>query len=68
PLVSILNGDQRAVVSDDDSGSGQNARIDRYEIPVTGTYYVRATRFSGEPPGDPNTAGTYNLTLARRFD
>lgn len=68
PLVSILDGEQRPLVSDDDSGSGQNAHIDRYELPTTGAYYVRATRFSGEPPGDPNTSGSYNLTLARRFN
>jgi hypothetical protein len=68
PVVSILNSDQRAVVSDDDSGSGQNARIDRYVIPVTGTYYVRATRYSGEPPGNPNTRGSFILVLARRFN
>jgi len=68
PVVSILNSDQRAVVSDDDSGSGQDARIDRYVIPVTGTYYVRATRYSGEPPGDPNTGGSFILVLARRFN
>jgi hypothetical protein len=68
PFVSILNTEQQALVSDDDSGSGQNARIDRFEIPSSGTYYVRATRFSGEPPGNPNTTGTYILTLARRFN
>lgn len=68
PVVSILNSDQRPVVSDDDSGSGQDARIDRYVIPVTGTYYVRATRYSGEPPGNPNTRGSFILVLARRFN
>jgi Bacterial pre-peptidase C-terminal domain len=68
PVVSILNSDQRAVVSDDDSGSGQDARIERYVIPVTGTYYVRATRYSGEPPGNPNTRGSFILVLARRFN
>lgn len=68
PVVSILNSDQRAVVSDDDSGSGQDARIERYVIPVTGTYYVRATRYSGDPPGNPNTRGSFILVLARRFN
>lgn len=68
PLVSILDSEQRQIASDDDGGSGQNANIARFEIPASGTYYVRATRFSGEPPGNPNTTGTYNLTLARRFN
>ena len=65
PVVSILNSDQRAVVSDDDGGSGQNARIDRYVIPVTGTYYVRAARYSGDT-GSPDTRGSFVLVLARR--
>ncbi|HLV35895.1 MAG TPA: PPC domain-containing protein [Spirillospora sp.] len=64
PVVSILNSDQRPVVSDDDSGGGQNARINEYRLPVTGTYYVRATRYSGET-GNPNTEGSFVLVLAR---
>lgn len=67
PVVSILNSDQRPVVSDDDGGSGRNARIDRYVIPVTGTYYVRAARYSGtSSPND--TQGSYILVLARRVN
>ncbi|MAS35089.1 MAG: hypothetical protein CL610_13850 [Anaerolineaceae bacterium] len=66
PVVSILNGDQRPVVSDDDGGGGQNARISEYRIPVTGTYYVRATRYNGDT-ADPNTEGSFVLVLARRF-
>lgn len=68
PFISILDSEQRQLVSDDDGGSGRNASIARFELPATGTYYVRATRFSGEPPGDPNTTGPYTLTLARRFN
>jgi hypothetical protein len=68
PVVSILDDQQRQIAIDDDSGSGQNASIARFEIPASGTYYVRATRYSGDPPGNPNTTGTYNLTLARRFN
>ncbi len=64
-IVSVLNSDQRPIVSDDDSGGGQNARINEYRIPVTGTYYIRATRYSGET-GDPNTEGSFVLVLARR--
>ena len=66
PVVSILNTDQNPVVSDDDSGGGQNARIAEYTIPVTGTYYVRATRFSNENGG--STEGSFILVLARRFN
>lgn len=67
PTVSILNEDQRPLVSDDDSGGAQNALIERYVIPVTGIYYVRATRYSGSS-GNTNTRGSYILVLARRFD
>jgi hypothetical protein len=67
PVVSILNTDQNAVVSDDDAGGGQNARISEYTIPVTGTYYVRAARFSSET-GPTNTEGSFILVLARRFN
>lgn len=67
PVVSILNTDQNPVVSDDDGGGGQNARIAEYTIPVTGTYYVRASRFSSET-GPSNTEGSFILVLARRFN
>lgn len=66
PVVSILNIDQDPVIRDDDSGGGQNARIGSYTIPVTGTYYVRATRYSGDS-GPTNTEGSFILVLARRF-
>ena len=66
PVVSILNTDQNPVVSDDDSGGGQNARVGSYTIPVTGTYYVRATRYSGDT-GPVNSEGSFILVLARRF-
>lgn len=66
-VVSILNDIQRPLVSNDDGGGGQNARIDRYVIPTTGTYYVRAARYSGDN-GNANTSGSFILVLARRFN
>ncbi len=68
PLVSILDSSQQIVASDDDGGGSQNARIAGYRLPTTGTYYIRAGRYSGEPPGDPNTTGSYILVLARRLN
>ncbi len=65
PVVSILNSDQRPVISDDDSGGGQNARIGEYRIPATGTYFIRAARYSGTS-GAANTEGSFVLVLARR--
>jgi pre-peptidase len=66
PVLNILNSDQNVVKQDDDSGGGQNARIARYVLPRTGIYYIRATRFSGTD-GNPHTAGSFILVLARVF-
>jgi hypothetical protein len=66
-LVRLLAADRQTVlVSDDDSGPGNNAYIERFTLPATGVYYIQATRFieGGMPP----TAGGYVLVLAQRFD
>ncbi len=63
--VAILNAQQNPLTSDDDSGSEQNARIESFTVPSTGVYYILATRYSGTN-GSPNTAGNFNLTLARK--
>ncbi|MCC6804956.1 MAG: PPC domain-containing protein [Anaerolineae bacterium] len=60
----VLASDQRPLSSDDDSGEGQNARID-FTAPTTGIYYVVATRYGGTQ-GDPNTTGDYTLTVMQR--
>lgn len=60
--VVILDANQRQLASDDDSGEGQNSLL-HFTVPATGVYYLAATRFSGTD-GDPNTTGTYTLTLA----
>jgi hypothetical protein len=68
PSLSILDANQQPLVSNDDAGDGtQNARIDRFVLPVTGVYYVQASRFSGAT-GDTGTRGSYILVLAQRFD
>jgi hypothetical protein len=64
-VVSILDGTLRSLASNDDS-DGQNSRIDRFTLPATGLYYIRASRFSGE--GRPPTRGSFILVLAQRFD
>lgn len=66
PFLSILDADQRTVISNDDGGGQQNARIERYTLPSAGVYYIRAARFSG--PGAPATSGSYILVLALRQD
>ena len=65
PRVAILNANQNPLVSDDDSGGGQNARIDSFTVPSTGVFYIQATRYSGSK-GDPNTTGHFTLTLVQR--
>jgi hypothetical protein len=67
PVLSILDDSQRPLVNNDDGGGGQNARIERFVIPETGTYYVRAARYSGDE-GRANTSGSFILVLARRFN
>ncbi|MCA0456292.1 MAG: PPC domain-containing protein [Chloroflexi bacterium] len=64
PTLTLLNGQQVILTQDDDSGGGQNARITRYVLQESGTYYIRASRFSGTD-GNPNTQGSFILVLAR---
>lgn len=67
PVVSILSADFTPLVTDDDSGGGQNARIGRFTIPASGTYYLSASRY-GEAGGNGITSGSFILVLAQRFD
>jgi hypothetical protein len=67
PFVAILGEDLQPLASDDDSGGGQNARIERFVLGRTGVYYIRATRYTG-PESTANTRGSYILVLAQRFD
>jgi hypothetical protein len=66
PVVALLDAQGRVLAQDDDGGTEQNARIDRYVLPADGVYYVRAARYSGTT-GNINTFGSYILVLARRF-
>lgn len=66
-VVELLDNLQQRILRDDDGGNGQNSRVERYNIPYTGLYYVRAQRYDGSN-GDPNTSGSYVMVLAQRFD
>ncbi|MFW5772295.1 MAG: PPC domain-containing protein [Phototrophicaceae bacterium] len=67
PVLFIFDATRsQTLATDDDSGGGQNARIDRFEIPETGIYYVRATRYPGAD--NPNTGGSFTLAIAQIFD
>lgn len=64
PVLELLDAEQIRLVYDDDSGAEQNAQIERYELPYTGLYYIRATRYTGSAaPTD--TTGTFRLSLTR---
>jgi hypothetical protein len=65
PRMVVLAADQRPLSSDDDSGEGQNARIGSFTAPTTGIYYLVATRYGGTQ-GDPNTTGSFALTVRLR--
>jgi len=67
PVVELLDNLQQRILRDDDGGNGQNSRVERYNIPYTGLYYIRAQRYDGSN-GDPNTTGSYIMVLAQRFD
>lgn len=66
-VLDLLDNFQQRILRDDDGGNGQNSRIERYTIPYTGLYYIRAQRYDGSN-GDPNTTGSYVMVLAQRFD
>jgi hypothetical protein len=67
PLLTLLDSRLNVLVTDDDGAGQQNARIDRYTLPATGVYYIRAGRFTS-PTGAPGTFGNYLLVLAQLFD
>lgn len=66
-VVELLDNLQQRILRDDDGGNGQNSRVERYNIPYTGLYFIRAQRYDGAN-GDPSTTGSYVLVLAQRFD
>src|SRR5690606_22518860 len=65
PVIEILDSTQRVVASNDDSDGSRNARIDRYTLPATGIYYIRATRYQGAD--GPNTRGSFILVFNQRL-
>ena len=66
-VIELLDNLQQRILRDDDGGNGQNARVERYNIPYTGLYYIRTQRYDGTN-GDPTTTGSYVMVLAQRFD
>ena len=64
--LQLLDATQEPVTSNDDrAGNDQNALINNFALPATGTYYIRARRYFGAD-GNSNTAGSYVLVLSER--
>lgn len=67
-LLELLNGAQELVTRNDDrAANDQNALIDHFALPASGTYYISARRYAGND-GDSDTTGAYVLVLAERVN
>lgn len=67
-FLAIADPNLQELVSDDDGGGGQNAKIDNFRIPEDGTYYIIATRADRDAG---TTTGKYKLSfqsLGNAFD
>lgn len=62
PVIELLDNNRVRMLRDDDSGANANARIEGFELPYSGVYYIRAMRYDGTT-GNPNTTGAFNLVL-----
>lgn len=60
PYLVLLNGRREILQEDDDSGPSNNALIEGFIIPETGTYYLYAGRFEGDVG---TTTGEFTLRL-----
>jgi hypothetical protein len=59
-FLAIANSNLQELVTDDDDGGGQNAKIEGYLIPADGKYYILATRADRDQG---TTSGSYRLEL-----
>lgn len=59
-FVTLTNAGYEPLISDDDSGSGKNSRIDSYRIPADGIYHLIATRYEG---AEGETEGSFRLEI-----
>ncbi len=67
-FLAIADQNLQELVSDDDGGGGQNAKIDSFRIPADGKYYIIATRADRQTG---TTTGKFKLafqSLGNAFD
>lgn len=58
PYIELVGPDEATIVADDDSGSGQNARLPNIVLPGDGAYTVRVQGFG-------TSTGRYEISLTR---
>ncbi|MBI5667051.1 MAG: PPC domain-containing protein [Chloroflexi bacterium] len=59
-FLILANAGLQQLSADDDSGGGQNAKIENFLVPADGLYYLIASRFDGDTG---TTTGSYRLEL-----
>ena len=58
PMLTLMDGENNRVASDNDSGPGRNALL-RFTARETGSYYIQASGAGG-------TTGSYQVTIVRQ--
>jgi len=58
PTLTLADADMQPLRSDDDSGGGKNARLERLRLPYSGVFHLIVGRFNEED-------GAYRLNLQR---
>lgn len=58
PMLTLLNGNDEVIASDDNSGAGRNARL-RFTARETGAFFIRASGVGG-------ATGTYQVRIVRQ--
>ena len=58
PMLTLMDGENNRVASDNDSGPGRNALL-RFTARETGSYYIQASGFGG-------STGSYQVTIVRQ--
>ena len=60
-IIELIDTQGEVLISDDQSGGNNNARIDTFTLPTSGTYYLRASGWT-------DTFGSYELILTIESD
>ena len=58
-LLYLLDEEEIALAQDDDGGGGSNSKL-VYKLTYSGTYYVHATQYTLDPPGE---TGSFEISI-----